>query len=358
MTARTSLPSLPPLALLAAPLALCLGAGPAGDEPAFAPGRYTVLTKSYTEETQLEVDSFDILVDGVPMEQELPEVTVDLTRSVVFSDEYQELGEGRVNKLLRTFEELGSESTVVVDFGEVEEHTATTASRLQDATVLFEWRPEDERYEKTFEEGGGDEALLEGLAQDADLLGFLPAGPVDEGDEWEVDPAALGLVLAPGGDLWLVPDDFGDEPYVNLELPAMVAATVTHLGEAGDLSGTIGATYTGRDEVEGVSVGRIELELEVILDADLTESLKRAADAIGGDLPYTMDELQVEWSLQGSGELLWNLEAGHAYSFRWEGDVELAVALGWTQEMFEQELTLEGRYSLSGTSAMGLRVGD
>ncbi|MEM7306728.1 MAG: hypothetical protein AAF682_08660 [Planctomycetota bacterium] len=343
--------------LVLAPLALA--AASARDEAGFAPAGFTVLTKNYVEETSLEVDSFEVLVDGAPMEQELPEVSMTAERRVTLSDEYEEVADGRVRKLLRTYEGLMTETTVSLDDGDLEEHTATAASELEDATVRFEWDEDSGEYRRSLEEGGGDEEVLGRLVQEADFLGFLPDDAVEEDDEWEVDPDALARVFAAGGDLAIEPTSLGDERYVNMEVPAMLASTLTNLGEAdGDYDGKIEAKYNGADEIDGVAVGRIGFAVDASVELDLGERLVRATDSFGEDLDFNFEDFLLTWNLDGEGELLWNLEAGHVHSFRWAGDVELEAELGWAQAFFDQELGMRGVYRLSGTSSLQMTLGD
>ena len=347
---------LPRLTLPLLPLTLLGGATPwsAASDLGFAPGRYTVLTKSFAEDTDLTVGSMEMLVNGgVVPEEELPDISIALRRRVGLTDEYLGISDGRIEELHRTFDDLAVECTALLEVdGLSEEHTVTGESELVDATVSFTWSEAEEEHEVAFEEGDtGNEDHLAGLRVETDLRGFLPEGGVDEGDEWEVDPAVLAQALTAGGDPWLLPSDFGDERYVYMDLYAMAAAAITSLGDATDtFDGTVTATFKGVEERDGATLGIVGLEVEVTADAERLERLVVAAEAAGLDMDF--DGLSYRWTLEGIGELAWNLEDGHFQTFELSADVDLEVDLVWTQTLSESELEFEGTYGLSGSTTI------
>jgi hypothetical protein len=347
--------ALVPLVLV---LALPSDRAPRPDEPAFTPRDHAILTKTYTEHTRLEVDSFEVRVDGDPMEQAVPAAELTVTRHVVIGDEYAKVEGGKILDLLRSFEELRGTVAVSVDEGGREEHDVRVSSALEGAIVRFEWDAEREEYARSFEEGGtGDDDHLARLEIDTDLTGFLPSGSVAVGATWSVEPKHLGRVFAPSGDLRLLAADMGDEPYVVLDKEAMFAALQSSLGELGDgWQGEIEARYRGNGEEDGVTVGRIELEIDVTCDGDLLERLERTIDHLGLGTGNTFTGLRLNWAIAGKGELVWDLDSGHARSFWCEGQVEMRAHLAYTQPFLDQEMQIEADYAVSGETRVELGV--
>jgi hypothetical protein len=54
---------------------------------------------------------------------------------------------------------------------------------------------------KHYDAREADEELLAGLAEDLDLRGFLPPGPVEPGAQWALSAEAIASALMHGGDL-------------------------------------------------------------------------------------------------------------------------------------------------------------
>lgn len=350
--------SLPRTLTVLAP-ALLLAPGPRPrDEAAFHPGEHLALTKVWAEDLALELDSFEMELDGQPVEWEPPVIRVSSARRATLADEYLEVAEARVTRLQRTLRDLSGEVGVALEGDEPEEHAAHLASALEDAVVRFEWDEEKGEYRRSFEEGGtGDDAHLLALEPEADFLAFLPAGAVEVDAAWDVDPSALGRAFAPGGDLRLLPSSLGDEPYVTLQPPIMLGSCVTSLADAGgDWEGTVKATYAGAVVQDGVRVGRIALEIDATASADLAERYTRAVEGLQGGIEVDFSAMEVAWKLTGTGELLWDLAAGHVHAFALDAKVELEAKLAWRQPLAGKEVLLEGTYELSGTARSNLTL--
>jgi hypothetical protein len=347
---------------LCAPLVLALALptdrGPAPDEPAFAPGAHAILTKSFTEQTTLEIDAFEVRVNGETLEQDPADVRLETVRRVRFTDEYAEVEAGRILDLLRTFDQIGADVQVAVELGESEEHALELESELEGAVVRFEWDADEGEYLRSFEEGGtGDDEHLAALELDADLVGFLPTEPIEVDDTWEVDPVHLGRAFAPSGDLRLVADSLGSEPYRLLDREAMLGALQTALGATDDAwEGEVSARYAGAGEVDGVQVGTIALEIDVTCEARQLDRLRRMIEHLGLGSGEDFSDLTLEWRAVGTGELLWNLERGHVHAFHAEVDLTVEAHLAQTQSFGEQEVEIEGFYELSGRAAVTLET--
>ena len=110
-----------------------------------------------------------------------PELSIELVESNTFLDRCAAVEDGRVTKLVRTFEKLSEERDERIVEGEAsEEQTAEAHSELQGETVEFTWDADEGEYSAEFEGGEGDSKLLEGLVAELDLCAFLPQGAVEE----------------------------------------------------------------------------------------------------------------------------------------------------------------------------------
>jgi len=338
-------------------LALLLASPGSIDEAAFSPRSHLILTKTYTEATSLEVDSFEITMNGEPMQQEVPEASVEARRRIVFADEYASVEEGKILILERAFEELEGTTAVALLEGD-EEHQARHASEFEGALVRFEWDADEEAYVRSFEEGGsGDDEHLAALDLDTDLTGFLPEGGVASGDTWTVDASALNGVFAPSGDLRLLGEDLGDAAYTFLDKEAMFAAMQTSLGEISDAwEGEIEATYVGSAEEDGMNVGTIELAIDVTVEADLLGGLKRTIEHLGSGDADVFQALDMDWTLSGTGVLKWDLDAGHARGFTLDAEVEMEARLAYVEPFFDERYDIEATYLVSGSTSVEMSV--
>ena len=328
-------------------------AGPVEDRPAFAPGAGLRLTKAYAEDTQLTVEAIELTVAG-RTEEPPPGAVLSVARRAVWADEYLDLSGGRVERLRRGFDRLGLRAALSVAEPEPGEIEVRATSPLEGSTVRFEWNAVEGVYDPSFQDGG-DSALLDDLAIETDLKAFLPDGPVSPDDTWDVDPARLSTVFAPGGDLRFQAG--GPAPQGGpLEPIVAVAAGLAHLGHPGAVyAGEVRATYRGNREVDGVAVGRIELELDVSAEVELDDALRAAVDR-AGDLGIEPRDLDFAWTLAGEGQLLWNLERGHLHSWVWEGEATLEALLSWDQPAGQGTVPVDARYWLAGASRCTLEL--
>jgi hypothetical protein len=292
-----------PIRLLALPAACALCALPLTDEISLGVDAGTALRRTIVQELSMELAEMTMIQDG---EEVPPEAFADFEMSmrqsdrIVVTDTYVEMDGARAKRLKRTFDELtGEESqSQTPPGGEAQEESADRSSELEGKTVLFSLGEDGDEYEVAFEGEEGDEALLGELECDMDLLALLPSGDVEEGEEWELDIAAFDEALSPGGDLAIVsPDDTEDDSEEQFEKNRKGSAT---------------ATYLGRREVDGIEVAVIELKAEL-------ETFAESEETGEGDYEGLNTTTRMEIEIDFEGELAWNVEAGHAQSFKVEG---------------------------------------
>jgi len=313
---------------------LVLSDGPASgvlEEVAYRAEGGTVLTRTFEARSKLELEDMEFFVDGEEIETdaELPEYEIESLERIVVTDEILEAGDGRPTDFLRTFDELLQESTYWIGENEVE---TASGSALQGRTVRFYWDDEDEDYvvEANDDEEELEERTIDWLAEDMDLRRALPDGEVEEGDEWEVDPAAYLTLMWPGGLLDFVDEGAEEKDANQREMNEEIIE---------NLEGTGTATLTEVREEDGVRVAvlGVQFEIETWADADLEVE----------DLPGIELEITIERTV--GGEILWDLDHGHLYSAILEADTKLVRKESRSVETEDGELELETVQTFEGT---------
>jgi hypothetical protein len=313
-----------PLSLVA--LALC-----PFEELRFAPRQGATLRTTCEGEAHLELVSMEMTVDGAAHGgMPVPEVSLEWRSELVFLDRHEEVDEGRVTRLERTYEALAETTDRSISAHEGDEQeTLEAESDLEGRTVLFTWDADDEEYATAFEGDEGDSDLLEGLAARIDLADFLPEDEVAEGDEWEVPVEAMRAVLEPGGDLQLVSEEEGE------------GGPDTDLGE--ELDGSVRATLRGSREEDGRTLAVIGLEVEV-------EGVEERPLADGTGEETSEQEFDL------SGELTWDGEAGRLHALELTGELRLRVVTRRDVDMGDQSFEVVQASELAGECALRMRV--
>lgn len=319
--------------------------------------------KTYKAVAQLGLDSIDMTINGSPPPM-MPtiELTVTTKSEIVVSDDYLAMREGGPKKLKRTYDTLGSDTEMRMEM-EIMGSTTTqetpmkAKSELEGKSVLFSWNADEEEFKASFPDGKDGEKLLEGLEEDMDMRAFLPSKAVAEGDEWKVEPAALASIMAPGGNLKLMPEDMGgmDSMMMNSNMGTMSDWFTD------SIEGEVTAKFVGLRKSEGgAKLGAIQLVVKVSNAVDLTEMVAAAMENV--DLPpeageMDFDHLDLEIKLSGEGMLLWNLDAGQAHSLELSGDFSMMMNMGMSMNMQGMgSMDLEQTIQMSGTITQSASV--
>lgn len=323
------------------------------DTVSFAPGQGTSITKIFVTKGALELDDMSVLMNGEDPGDMMPEMEMQTTwtQTVTVTDEYLKMGRGQPALLSRSFDSIGQDmevETSVDMMGSLEENDASGegTSELEGKTVLFAWSEDDEEYTAKYPENeSGDEELLEGLVEDMDLRMLLPDGDVSEGDEWELDLSRLATVIAPGGNLHVDIEIDGVDAAMGGPDPGMMSNLSELMGE---IEGEGTAEYTGTREIDGITVAAVKVNIDINTARDMTEMME---DMMGDQLPegieVNFDRLDVEFTYEGEGLLLWNVEGGHVHSFEITGEVTMAMDMEVSMNMGE-EFVIEFSIELSG----------
>lgn len=281
------------------------------DELAFGVAPQTTLVRTLASTLSIELTSMALTLDG----EELPaealgefDMRVERKEEYVVTDVFETVGGGRPLRWLRTFDQLGGNEHTRFSSEEGEDQNEREfESALEGQRVLFTWDEDSADFEAAFPAGTeGDTELLAGLDADMDLLRFLPQGAVDEGDSWQVEPAAFACILDPGGDLALESET--DEAQDSADQDEQLRA---------NLGGTIAATYRGTREQDGRRLAVIELVADTNTHAEDSGPME--------DDPESHATNRVEAEFRLRGELLWDLENGHAFALELSGENEFRM---------------------------------
>ncbi len=339
-----------------APLVLVLPAllafSSRSSELAFRPAAASALTKSFQHQSETTLEDMTIMQNGQEIDSSAfgVEMTATSKYRVTVTDVYDAAADGRPTKLTRHFDEIalsGSVSTSNAMMGE-QSFEMTGKSDLEGVRVVFTWDGDAEDYDVAYPEGvNGDDDLLEGLEEDLDLLGLLPTKEVSEGDTWTIEPSALRSVFAPGGDVKIDVDVPDDEMGMGNSQP-------TPDKYIGDLEGEVTGSFVGTREEDGVKVAVIHVTVDVSSNKDLTELTEDMMGDAMKERGVEMDlqSMDSEFSFEGEGDLLWNLELGVLHALELSGESSQTIDTSMHISMQGQELAMEQSMTFGGNTTI------
>ncbi len=273
-------------------------------------------------------------------------MTGSVTRSYQITDTYAAVDKERATSRERSLADFEGEIEIaLIVMGEEENHTATLSNPLDGLDIDCTWNEKDETFRYGFGEGSdGDATLLENLLIDAEFSLMPPNDEVEESDSWIVDLADGRALFSPGGALaWDA--ELGPEGFQNLEPQNVISIALMNLGDVSeDIEGEAEVSWTKTISKDDRKLAVLEVEVTAELTAELGERLNALCSSAGVE-PLDMAQ-DTSWSVEGEGELLWDLESGHFHSFEIEYDTVIELTLEWEQDGAEIEIEVE----LSGTT--------
>jgi len=290
----------------------------------FAPQPGTSVTKTISFVMKTSLDEMEMTMNGEDFPQK-PEIESSSTvsRTLVVTDTYTKSEGGRPLVLEREYSELTMTNDNPIEINMMGQDMsadlhATGTSELEGTTVKFEWDADEEEYRASFVGEGGDEEMLAGLGEDLDVRALLPVDEVEVGDSWDLDTAALVSVFFPGGELSFEFESDGDEPMMGMSDPSQNPDPAIMMGEP---EGSASATFETEREADGVRVAEISIDFQLDSSTDLTEYISEMLSESMPEMPMVVESADAEWTFEGSGVLLWNLDGGHVHSLELEGQV-------------------------------------
>ena len=300
------------IACCAALVPLTAALAPRGTAITFAPEAELSLTKTYSQVLNAELAEILFSMNGEDVEiEEVPTITITSTETIVLTDTYDAVGDGRPTKLTRVFDELSRSRE---QSAEEEQTTFEETSELEGLSVAFVWDDDESEYTARFtdEDESADEDLLDELFGDADMLGFLPRGEVEEGDTWSVELDDYRRLFSPSGELTFVDED--DEPSRE-EIDDMIDE---------NLEGEIECTFKGVEEVDDVRMAVIEFTIELESEGETTEDMEVEDDEVDSATQSRTITIDSEYE----GTLYFNLAAGHVASVTIVGESNFSIKEG------------------------------
>ena len=328
----------------------------------FAPAEGTALKKTFTNEVDMSLDDMSMSMNGeeMPVEIEMEMSVTSLTTTTV-ADEYIEMGDGAPLKLKRSYEDIGSTTSMSMEISvmgndQSQDEDLDSSSELEGQTVIFEMDKEAGGFKASFpEDAEGDEELLTGLEENMDFRALLPDGDVSVDDEWEIAVSELTGVLTPGGDLKLIPEDM--TPEMQQMMGGMGGSGMGSMNDwlQDEIEGTASGKFAGMREVDGANLALIEITLSINTAVDMTDKVMEQMDEMpmpqGAEVEF--DHLDLEFEMEAKGQLFWNIKSGHFHSFEMTGSTSIVVDSGMAMNMGGEEMTIENAVEMSGTITMG-----
>lgn len=319
----------------------------AGTELAFKPAEATKLSKEFTINLDFALDDLIVSMNGEEMDPammglDLDEAQAQVSMTVNFNDVYVGMSGNKTTELKRTFES----GTAEYEAGDGESGNESM-DELEGKVIVFKWNEEKGQYDLTDEEGEEVDEDMQMMSEDADLRIFLPKSEVEEGDSWSVKGKDLLGVFVPGVNIDKAMARADEEAAKGGDVPFTPSDFLKFMEELGEIE----CTYQGTKEVNGRVLQVIALKPMIEKTIDLTDVLTEIIDeASGGAQEF---DLSVELVLEGegSGELLWDAEAGHFRSYKLDMDLQTLIdASGSAQGMSgaaEVEATTTVSYSFT-----------
>jgi len=329
------------------------------DAPTFAVAAGTKVRKTFTESTSWSVTSLTQRTNGTDMPLPPVDMRGRFEGELVLSDEYGATEDGRLRSLKRTVEraEAAIDAELETD-GASEEHALQLESPLAGEVVLFDWNAERESYDVALESAGSAREWLEFLQEDADLRTALPPAGTEEGETWSLTTEDLTRLLHPGGSWSLWPTGLPDGAYQFVGVEEVLATSLLAVSMLdAELSGEGEVTWEETREVGGAQLAVLALRFELEADRDAGDTFEELLVQAGHESSREDLGLEIDWSLRGEGELVWNLQAGRFESLELQLESEIALVMRWLESYGDVEVEAEIEAELEASTVLAARVG-
>ena len=309
--------------------------------------------KTFSETNSMELESLVQTINGIEVNLGEVEMTGEVSRSYQITDTYTVVKDGRVMQRTRTIEECeGTVESGISVMGMEEGHGAQLSNPLDGLDLVCTWDEKAEEYTFSYDEGSsGEESLLEKMLVDAEFALLAPDDEIEESDSWVVDLADGRAFFAPGGALvWEA--EFDGRPFENLEPQNLLSMALLNLADSSqDIEGEVELTWTDTITKDDRKLAVLDLEIAAELSCNLREELNALCASAGAEEQDV--EQDCTWSIEGEGQVLWDLEAGHFYSLEIEYETEIELLMEWDQNgaAIAIEAEMSGTCEFSATHA-------
>ncbi|MBI5362345.1 MAG: hypothetical protein HZA53_04140 [Planctomycetes bacterium] len=333
-----------------------------GEKVRFAPAEGSSATKNFESKMELTLDHMAITMNGQDVPG-VPEMDMNLTHTqkVGVTDEFVAMGDGRPKKLKRHFDTLTSDSAMSMKMemmgqSNSQDHNSEAESELDGKTVLFTWDAEAKEFKKALDPAEEKPELLKGLDEDMDLRALLPESEVKVGDEWDVDVKSLVSVLAPGGDLAFKPKE-GDKEGMGMGMGMNPSMGSMHDYLSDLLEGEAKAKLADVREEDGAKLAVIKFTVKIASQKDMTDIVQEAMKntELPGGMEVELDHMDIDFKMEGEGELVWNMKTNQFSSFELSGPVHMNMDMAMKISGQGQNMNMEQALEMSGTNTMSVK---
>jgi hypothetical protein len=339
---------------------ILLGAGTPGAVPeslrfTVSPG--TVLQKNLSVKHELALDGVLHSRDGgAPIRQDSTG-WVSSWFKITCNDTYLSVADGRPLHLQRTFTDLGAGGNLTINRSAQAkkfEDRAVLTSPMRGRTIDFNWIEEEKDWSRAWVRDDAEEFWLAELRGDMDGLGLLPAGEVEIGAEWEVPIDVVRSLLAPGGNSLITPRTTN------------IFGRTIEAGVGGDMSEVLGPELAGRllvrfegtRETDGHRLGVLKLTIESLHSVvDRTDLWRTAAPEDERREPAKLVATLITYTLDATGEALWNLGDGHLHSVELAGNETFVLSVDKVGGPIEEPWAVNQLSSFPGRLQLTYSVG-
>jgi hypothetical protein len=335
-----------------------------GEKVRFAPAEGSSATKSFENKMELTLDHMSITMNGQDVPG-VPEMDMSLTHTqkIGVTDEFLAMADGRPKKLKRHFDALSSDSAMSMKMemmgqSNSQDQNTESESELDGKTVVFTWDAEAKEFKKAFDPEEDKPDLLKGLAEDMDMRVLLPEEEVKVGDEWTVDVKTLVHVLAPGGDMSFRPKETDDAGGMGMSMGMGSNMGSMHDYLSDMLEGEAKAKLADVREEEGAKLAVIKLTIKIASQKDMTDVVQEAMkdQELPGGMEIELDHMDIDFKMEGEGELVWNLKTNQMVSFELSGPVHMNMDMAMKITGQGQNMNMEQALEMSGTNTLSVKV--
>lgn len=294
----------------------------------FAPAADTALTFTLSHRSSVSLEEGTMSMFG----QEIPMTDAGMEHKVSLGLQFtQAYGEQTYHptRTLKTFRHKVT-SAMTEPNREPDEIEGSLDSPLVGRSIRWQSDQEGSQPQPTYvddrEPNDADLALLQGLRFDLDAIGLLPPVGADLKQGWKTPAAALGDLLAMGGNLH---SSFSDEHLQDSGGMGLMFEPAGFWPLDLELEGDVKLKLQGTRESKGKQLAILQIAAEVSAGGSSLDRHCHLNSHYCGcedlDCGCHPDPVQAdrELKLELQGNLIWNLDGNHIQGYRLKGDYEV-----------------------------------
>lgn len=324
----------------------------------FAPKEGSEATKTFRERTELQLESAEMSMGDQEMPADQLGFEIVQGRSVEVTDTYGATANGAPTELRRKFGNVGATIEMDLSGPDGEPETADIEAEYELTGETVEFAVKDGETVVTFAKDSedADEELLDGLVVDMDLCEMMRGSEGEaheEGDRWNADPETFLALTRPGGVGFVPFEPADDEHTVGLFVTGLMSCRDAFANPDGDVE----LYWKGTRDIDGVRCAVLDLDVDLTGATDLTdlmlEDLRACLPELGDDAEFAQ-VCEATVSLDGEGELIWNLEANRLHTVEIELDNETIFDISGS--VGDDGMEISVILTATGTSAFSVEV--